>query len=186
MKKAKNTVKKCDWTFLSSADMGLLVIRIFIGVIMVKAGLEKLMCPDAGLAFFAHLRLNQAFFWGTAFAETLGGIAIVLGYHTRGAAALITGVVTGILLLTWWMPGQEHLPYTISLMTNTLALFIMGGGAWSLDGRCKKSGNCSCETCEEKGSSCGSCGCETCEVSPVKEIKKEVKQEIPEIETSTE
>jgi putative oxidoreductase len=126
---------KIDWA-------GPLAVRVIVGLAFAFNGWGKLHSLDDITAFFDQLHIPAPGFHA-AFVSTIefaGGIALVLGFGTRIAAALLVGVMT-VAFYTAKLPelhgfdGFKEAVGTIEL--TYLAIFvwlvIRGAGAVSLD-----------------------------------------------------
>ena len=78
-------------------------------------------------------------FWGTlvGLTELIGGILLVLGLFTRGAAlAVVIFMINGVYFTSktggffWTNRGSE---FAILILAAAVFFMIRGGGAWSLD-----------------------------------------------------
>jgi putative oxidoreductase len=128
------------------ADLGLLVLRAFIGICFVTHALGKLGLVGTGdmAGFvswleelgvpFAPMQARMAML-----SELVGGSLLALGLLTRPAALLLVGtmIVAGRLghrgagyLITNDPPGAE---YTINLAVVCAGIALFGPGGYSLD-----------------------------------------------------
>ena len=123
-------------------DGGLLIIRIIVGISFLLAhGIGKLTggperwertgnaMANIGIEFFP-------FFWGfmAAFAETFGGVLLILGLVFRPAAFLL--LCTMIVAASRHIINGDSLSrifHPIELGAVVLALMIIGAGKYSLD-----------------------------------------------------
>ncbi|WP_218827601.1 DoxX family protein [Rubricoccus marinus] len=118
------------------ADLGLLVLRVSVGLAMAFGhGLGKLP-PSAGfvsktgeLGFPAP----EVFAWLAALSEFGGGLLLALGLLTRPAAAavLFTMGVAFFLAHAGDAFGDRELSYAYG--SAAIALLLAGGGRYSLD-----------------------------------------------------
>ncbi len=129
-------------TWLSQyRDIGLLILRAGIGVMMVLHGLPKLAgglpaWEKLGRAM-GHLGVNFfPGFWGfsSAIVETLGGVLIVIGFCFRPVTILMTlnFIVATVLLyktsgafLDWSRPAE--------MLILFFSLIFIGAGKYSVD-----------------------------------------------------
>jgi putative oxidoreductase len=126
-----------------AAPYGALVLRLALGVMFIthSAYLKLVVFTLPGTAkFFESLGLPAITAYVVIATEIIGGILLLLGWHTRVAALALMPVLLGA---TWvhskngWLftntgGGWE---YPLFLAFATLALALMGRSAWSLDAR---------------------------------------------------
>lgn len=69
----------------TSDQYSALLIRIAFGIILLSHGLLKIFVfkISGTVAFFASLSLPAIIAYLTIFAETVGGVAIILGIYTK-------------------------------------------------------------------------------------------------------
>lgn len=126
------------------ASVGLLVLRIGIGLTFLMVhGWPKL---TGGPETWAHLGgamglLGITFkpvFWGfiAAVSEALGGLFLIIGFVVRPAALLLM-ITMGVALLLHASKGESFM-HPLELGIVFLALFVSGGGPYSLDHLLKK------------------------------------------------
>ena len=117
-------------------DLGLLILRITIGVLMLLHGIPKL---SAGLDFIKSMLVEKglpAFIaYGVLIGEILAPIAILIGFRTRIAAAVYAfNCLVAILLVhsSEIFSMGEHGGWALELLGlylfGSLALFFTGGG----------------------------------------------------------
>jgi putative oxidoreductase len=126
-------------------NLGLLILRVTIGLLFIGHGSQKLwgLFGGHGVAgtggFFEGLgfrpgRLHAILAGGSEFA---GGLLLALGLLTPVAAAMLTAVMlTAILTVhaskgVWVTEGGYE--YNLVLLAAVFALSAVGAGAWSLD-----------------------------------------------------
>lgn len=121
------------------SQLGLLVLRLALGMSMAYHGYLKFLSGAAGLykvgAMLAPLGVPGYFeVFGTfaGFSELLGGILVGIGLFTRLGALLLTGVLFTATILhldggffAWDYPSQMGF--------SALAIFLIGGGRYSVD-----------------------------------------------------
>ncbi|HET9222996.1 MAG TPA: DoxX family protein [Roseiflexaceae bacterium] len=128
-----------------SIDLGLLVLRVFVGLVVAAHGAQKLFgwFGGAGMQGFsgwmASIGLKPARLWGLAggLGEFGGGLLLALGLlNPLGSLAIIAAMVMAIALAHWskgfWgVKGGYEFPLT--LLVSSAVLGLVGPGAYSLD-----------------------------------------------------
>jgi putative oxidoreductase len=117
-------------------DLILLVARIITGGTMIYYGWPKVKDPRKNREDIASAGVRPGWLWGTIvmLVEFAGGIAIVLGFYTWVAAALIGfEMFTGAV----WKITRAHKPfpqysYDLLLLALVLLLLAVGAGAYAV------------------------------------------------------
>ena len=128
---------------------GPLVGRILIALIFVASGAGKIAGFDGTVGYIASkgLPLPQLAAIAAIFVELGGGLAVILGWKARWAAAamlIFTASAAVIFHNFWGVPADQaqnqmiHFMKNISMMGGLLFVIIHGSGALSLDGSGKK------------------------------------------------
>jgi putative oxidoreductase len=126
-------------------ELGLLVLRLIVGLLMMGHGAQKLFGMFGGYGirgtggFFESLGLKpghvHAFNAGAA--EFAGGALLALGLLTPLAAALIIGTMTVAIATVHYSKGvwstEGGYEYNLVLIATTFAVAATGPGKWSLD-----------------------------------------------------
>jgi putative oxidoreductase len=117
------------------------LVRISLGAILMPHGFDKLFL--GGAANTARNPLMMKIFsntlWGAYFigcVEFFGGLLLVLGLLTRlaaGAIAIQMFVISFFILWPVWGWTQRGMEYAIFMMLIAVAIFIGGGGRYSMD-----------------------------------------------------
>jgi putative oxidoreductase len=126
-------------------NLGLLVLRVIVGVLFVGHGAQKLWgwFGGHGIAgtggFFEALGLRPGRMHASAagVAEVAGGALLALGLLTPLAGAMLTAVM---VMAIWtvhaskgvWATGGGY-EYNLVLLAVAFALAGVGPGSWSLD-----------------------------------------------------
>lgn len=126
-------------------ELGLAILRVVIGVIFIAHGLPKITGGIGGTAgFFGQLGIPAPTLaaWFIALLETVGGLAILVGFLTTPIAALLgIHMLTGIILVHapngFYVigPGQGGIELNLLLIAGLAALILAGPGIASIDGR---------------------------------------------------
>lgn len=140
-------------------SLGLLVLRVFVGVIFIIHGVQKLQNMEGTIGFFSQIGLNAFWAWVAALVETLGGIALVLGLFVQYAGVLLAIImVVAITMVKYRFGGATLLgkyaaaEIDLSLLGSCIALAFTGAGKYSLSRMCKchKDGG-NCKVCDVVG-----------------------------------
>lgn len=129
-------LKKLAFGTDADANVGLPLLRVFIGAALLTHGWGKLF---GGLGGFIEGVAKMGFPAPTvlgflaAFAESIGAILLAVGLLTRPAAFLIAATMAGAILQVHG--GQGFAAQEMAWLYFFPALFFLlkGGGKWSLD-----------------------------------------------------
>jgi putative oxidoreductase len=116
-----------------------LVGRILISMLFLGAGLDKVGGYAGTQAYMESAGVPGALLPLVIALEILGALAVILGFRTRIAAALLALFSVASAALFHWVPGDQM--QTIMFMKNLaiaggfLLLVARGAGDWSLDAR---------------------------------------------------
>jgi len=126
-------------TTTSTAEVGLLILRIGVGAALVQAGLIKALDFGTTVGFMeaGGWRLPTIGALMVTIAETLGGIGLILGILTPLAAC----AVAGAMICAWAVNVSQgafwsepfNVPFLLFLGATTL--LFTGAGAYSVDVR---------------------------------------------------
>lgn len=127
---------------LKSDDLGKLLLRLSVGILVLLHGLLKLVHGVGGVeAMLAAKHLPVWFAYGAYAGEILGPILVVMGAYTRVGAALIAiNMLFAIFLahshewLTLTRSGGWALELPGMFLFGALAIFLLGAGRFSLTG----------------------------------------------------
>lgn len=125
--------------------LGLLILRIGVGLIVAAHGAQKLfgwwggpgMTNWAGAMTRMRMRPPVLWAWVSAIGEFAGGLAVAIGLLSPlGSFAIVGSMVVAIALVHWpkgfWV-SKGGFEFNLSLVAGATALAITGPGAWSLD-----------------------------------------------------
>jgi uncharacterized membrane protein YphA (DoxX/SURF4 family) len=113
-----------------------MTLRLAVGLICVYHGYLKIMA-SGGTTWNPALPVGWQLL--LAWGEFCAGVAILVGFHCRFAAAVVLAITAGTLL---WRQGWNvvNLPLNtlepiLFLLLIGLALLFLGAGEFSIDGR---------------------------------------------------
>ena len=121
----------------SLQPLGLLALRIALGIIFFSHGYPKLAHQGAGMqAFFVQHGLPGYFVFVAGVLEVFGGLLLVLGLFTRGAALLLA-IEMGVAIWKVHSSGGylavHDYEFPLAMLTACFALATVGAGMISLD-----------------------------------------------------
>nr|WP_232794009.1 MULTISPECIES: DoxX family protein [Pseudofrankia] len=127
----------------SGRDVGLLLLRVTIGVIMFGHGTQKLFGwfggggLDATAASFGRLGYPAARVCAVVagLTEALGGAGLALGFLTPLAGAAILGTMINAMAAVWHgsLYGSDGIEYEVLLAMTGASLALTGPGRYSID-----------------------------------------------------
>ena len=120
----------------SSAQLGIALLRVSLGVMWIAHALLKLLVFTLPVTaqFFASVGFPGFLAYPVFAAELLGGIALVLGLYARQAALALVPVMAAaawVHLPNGWVhtsPGGGW-EYPVFLIAASIALWLIGDGA---------------------------------------------------------
>ncbi|MFT3739370.1 MAG: DoxX family protein [Breznakibacter sp.] len=129
---------------MKNTNLGLLILRLTIGVLMLLHGLAKLGHGVDGIAGMLEAKGIPGFIaYGVFIGEIIAPLALIVGYKTRLAAAVL---LVNMLVITFMAhPNDifalsEHGGWKLELvgfyLFGSLALLFTGGGKYAV---CTKS-----------------------------------------------
>ena len=125
--------------------LGLLILRVVIGLIIVGHGLQKLlgwwggpgMTGWVGAMNRMRIRPPVVWAWISMLSEVLGGVALVLGILTPLPSLAIAGSMLVAIALVHWPRGfwatKGGYEFNLSILAGIATIALTGPGAWSLD-----------------------------------------------------
>lgn len=121
-------------------DVGLLVLRLAIGIVMFAHGYQKVFgFGIAGITqAFTQMGVPMPAISAplVAFVELLAGLALILGILTRLAAIPIAIDMVGAILLVHLKNGfflPQGYEFAFTVMMSAIALSLLGAGGYSVD-----------------------------------------------------
>lgn len=127
-------------------ELGILILRIGIGLIFIGHGFPKLMggperweSVGSAMSYLGIDSLHVVFGFLAGAAELFGGIFLVLGLYTL--PTLIVLLITMIVAFTQqFFSGADYpaIAYPLTMTTVLIALFFTGPGKRSMDDKLMK------------------------------------------------
>ena len=121
------------------SPLGLLALRVVVGVIMVAHGFPKVENSQqlqAHVGFVHSLGFPAFMGYVSAFTELIGGALLILGLLTRFAAiavAINMFVAFYYVHFSHGMKGPQGYEFSLLLMVSAFALVTLGPGPLALD-----------------------------------------------------
>jgi putative oxidoreductase len=128
-----------------SADLGLFLLRLVVGLLLAGHGAQKLFGWFGGFGFAAtrdafgdRMRLRPAFLWTAmgGLSEVGGGILMALGlFSPLGSLGVIAAMLMAIVTAHWgrlWA-SEGGMEYPLTLLVAALTLGLTGPGRLSMD-----------------------------------------------------
>lgn len=119
-------------------DLGMLLLRLAVGVIFIAHGWDKLSDMDSTIAFFAQLGFPAVLAYLVAVIELLGGIALVVGLWTDLAALLLAIIMVVALVyvkMATLKVGLIGYEIDFVLLAANLAIMFVGPGKYVVNKR---------------------------------------------------
>jgi putative oxidoreductase len=116
-----------------------LILRLALGIIFLAHGWPKLRDLRANAKNFDAMGFKPGKLFGTvaALLEFFGGLALILGLFTTVVAGLLALQFIVIILWKWAkkipLKGTNGWELDLIILAALIALFSLGGGAFSLD-----------------------------------------------------
>jgi len=121
----------------SLQPLGLLLLRVSLGLIYFSHGYPKLAHSAAGMqGFFVQHGLPGYFVYVSGVLEVFGAILLVLGLFTR-ATALLLAIEMGVSIWKVHSTGGylavHNYEFPLAMLAGSFALATVGAGLLSLD-----------------------------------------------------
>jgi putative oxidoreductase len=121
----------------SLQPVGLLVLRVVLGLIFFSHGYPKVAHSAPGMqAFFVEHGLPGYFVYISGVLEVFGAVLLALGVFTRGAALLLA-IEMGVAIWKVHSSGGyfavHNYEFPLAMLAGSFALATIGAGLLSLD-----------------------------------------------------
>jgi putative oxidoreductase len=151
-----------------NANLGLLLLRVAVGIVFMAHGIAKLSNMTGTIAFFDSLGLGATMAWVVALIETIGGAMLILGLWTLIPSLLLVAVMIGAMTTAkWGKPFMGGYEFDFTLLMTLLAIAGLGSGKYALtkSSACGSCNDCDC-SCHPGDKRCGPDGtCADCKCS---------------------
>ncbi len=133
----------------TSNDVSLTILRLFLGVVFLAHGAQKMLGCFGGYGFhatmgaFTHMGMPAPVAFLIICTEFFGGLGLIVGLLTRIASLGVGGLMIGAIFMVHlqngffmnWMGTQkgEGIEYHLLVLAMAAALLLRGAGAFSLD-----------------------------------------------------
>ena len=135
--------------FHTKGDVSTLFARLFLGIVILPHGLQKLLGMyggggyEATVAYFVKGGIPEFIAVLIIIAESIGAIGLIIGFLGRICALAIIVIMTGAIFSVHtqngffmnWFGTQSGEGYEYHLLAIGLGLVVLfgGSGRWSLD-----------------------------------------------------
>jgi putative oxidoreductase len=128
------------------SDLGLLVIRLAVGLIFAAHGLQQYFGLWGGPGMVGwtgamdHMGFRPGNYWalGSTIVQVGGGIGLAIGLLTPIAAAALVGIGLVIILKVHWQKGfwnsKGGFEFPLTLLAGAIGVLLIGPGGISIDG----------------------------------------------------
>jgi putative oxidoreductase len=128
-----------------SIDLGLLILRVFVGLVVAAHGAQKLFGWAGGpgmkgfTGWMGSMGLKPAWLWGLigGLGEFGGGLLLALGLLSPLGSLAIVGAMVMAIALAHWSKGfwgvKGGYEFPLTLLISSAVLGLVGPGAYSLD-----------------------------------------------------
>ncbi len=142
--------------FATDKSFSTTILRVMLGVVMFPHGAQKLLGWFGGRGYEAtvkgftngNMHLPELLAVLIVLTESVGALALVIGFFTRLVALAITVDMACAIILVHMKIGffmnwsgtakGEGFEYHLLMIAIGLAVMIKGGGLWSVDGAIAK------------------------------------------------
>ena len=128
-----------------AVDLASLILRLSLGVIMISHGIPKIKKREVlGKKWNDHYGVPKATIWLTGLLQIVGGLALLVGLFTSLTSLILTLDMLAALYICIFNSHHREPFNSVSpvkgwdvnllLVGALVAVMILGGGKWSLDG----------------------------------------------------
>lgn len=117
-------------------DLGLLILRVVVGIIFIVHGYGKITGIGGTIGFFGMLGLPAFLAYVVAYVEFIGGISLVIGYGSKIAAALLAFIMLVAIIKVHGPKGFGNSEFPLVLLASNLAILFAGSGRYAAGPSC--------------------------------------------------
>ncbi len=121
---------------LHSHNVGVLLVRLAVGIVFIHAGWLKLQAIDMVVAGFAAGGIPAWLAYFVSYAEFICGILLIVGIFVRYAGIILSIIMIVAALKVHLVNGygmqNNGVEYVLLLLMCSLALVTFGAGRFSL------------------------------------------------------
>ncbi len=122
--------------FLVFSDWAIFLLRLAVGLILIRHGLPKLKNIRGTGEWFASIGFRPGNFWAVVagLTEFVGGLALILGFLTQFVSLVVA--LEFLVIIVKFRKDQmftKEAEIDWLLLVGALALMTLGGGALSLE-----------------------------------------------------
>ncbi len=116
-------------SYTDNPALGLLALRLTVGIPFVYHGATKLMNMGATVAFFASINLPAWLAWLVAIIELVGGLLMIAGVATQTVAVLFVFIMVGAITKIKGGMGYGNGGYELDLVLLLASIGVICAGA---------------------------------------------------------
>ncbi len=117
-------------------DLGLLILRVVVGIIFIVHGYAKVTNIGGVVGFFGMLQLPAFLAYVVAYVELLGGVSLVIGYGSKVSSVLLAFTMIVAIIKVHGPKGFANSEFVLTLLAANLAIFFAGSGKYSIGPKC--------------------------------------------------
>lgn len=136
-------MSKCPIFTSGSAEVGKLILRLCVGILMIRHGISKLMGGLDGVkGMISGLGMPEFFAYGSLIGEVIAPIMIIIGFRARlgalfVACTMVVAIIatSGVNFLGVNAYGGFNAELQLLYMLSCIAIMLIGSGKYSIDNR---------------------------------------------------
>ena len=121
---------------LHNPDLGILLVRVALGIVFIHAGWLKVTNMEMVLAGFGAMGIPAFLAYFVSYAELVGGALLIAGFLSRYVGLVLAVIMLVATFLVHFPNGygmsNNGYEYTLTLLLLSLAMVTFGSGRYSL------------------------------------------------------